>query len=329
VKGSIARRPGISLFVVGVVVILSASLSGLTAKQSVPQTRSVHAVAGQVDDHSDNDTPKGPDKSTQRKGLLDADPTHPHAVVRGLASTVLSANRQIIQSGYHPVDPGQTSDLEVSCPTPFVVVNGGEQNTGQDVQLTENYPATSGAWHVQVHNDSTNQSASYQVYADCMSGLVGYQRITGPISDAAPGDYGGGYVVCPNGSEPLGGGYSIDKSDDVAINTSSYDGQGWSVIARNFGSSSIRVGTYAICATGITVTGSDPHIFSGSEYTSVESSCNSPADAFAGGWEYGTSTPDSHVTVTDSYPIPHGHKVWAHNHDGSTFTATLLCGMIP
>lgn len=343
-----SRSLALLLVTASVPVAIGTPAPGYATAPSTPQSRTIRTVADQTNNHHGNDhdssgahRPGRPDKSEpthsglRGAGLLGADLTKPGAVANGLAGTLvevaLSPNRTIIQGDAHPVAAGQVSDFEVACPIPFKVVNGGESNTGEYVRLTKNYPVTtpsSSGWHVQVHNDD-GVARDYRVYADCINGLTQYQRLSHTDPETAPGDYDSDVLDCPGGRLALGGGYSVEKGSQVAINSSDATMSGWELAWRNVGSSAAQITAYVMCASGaipsygLTV-GTDSRA---NEYQQIRLMCDSGYEELAAGWaqhEAGKS-----ITVTDSFPTPDGQVVWAHNPDRADWVAYAECGTVP
>lgn len=326
----------------GVIAVFCASLPGAAGVSPEPRATAALNVAHQADDGGNRDGGTGerpeksePTRSGLRKGIMDAELTHPREAVDGLAGTVnqavTSPNRMIVEGPSQQVEQGQSGEVEVACPAPFKVVNGGSSNTGTNVRLTGNFPATTAtgsAWHVRVRNEDPGPR-HFRAYADCVNGLTRHEQVSRPTEDVAPGadvkDY---LVTCPAGTYALGGGYSLGAIDQVAISASYGQGQYWILDWRNVGPETASITTYAICETGVDGRQRQGKAADTAEYVSVESKCFDPKVAFAGGWVTGTL--GNYITVTDSYPTPDGrHIVWAHNHDGSLFQGTAVCAPAP
>lgn len=324
-------RPHFLLAMVGILVVLAASVASFPRAPQT-QTGAIHSVADQADNHSDDDASAPPEKAEpthsglRRGGLLD-----------GLANTMtgaLSVSRQIVQSDEQTVGPGQSSEVEVTCPAPFQVVNGGESNTGTNVRLTKNYPVTtpmSSGWHVQVTNDDS-VARSYRVYADCISGLTQYVRLERLNQDVSPGNTGQDKLQCASGSTILGGGYSVDATDRFAVSASyaeSGAARDWLLQWRNVGSSPAHISLYAICAAGVQQGTTKKAYSSDPDYARASITCAAPSDqALGAGWAEGSGNSDSYIVVTDSYPTSNGYVVWGHQYNGAVLSAIGYCGTV-
>lgn len=338
----IRRGGGVLLAAVIVIAIFCASLPGPTGVSPGPRTPAVRTVADHTDDGG-QDTGERPDKSEHtrggpRTGILGADLTKPREAVSGLAGTVnqvvTSPNRMILESYPQDVGAGQSADFELFCPAPFKVVNGGPSGTDRPVRLTASYPvatATSTAWHVRVRNDDNATTRQFRVNADCINGLTQYQRLTHLNRELAPGADDEDEVQCPAGTRSLGGGYSLEMSDQVAISASTHWGYDWLVHWRNIGSSPSRISIYAICAAGVQSRMSGGSGSRGNEYEYDQFKCeDSEGLTLAGGWRVMDTSQNKYIIVTQAYPGPNNnYVVWAHNHNGSYFSARGICGTVP
>ena len=350
-KRMTGRYSGLLLAAAGVVALFGASFTGPVTSAPAPRARAVHTVADQSDDPDDDSDgpddsasagPSGPPDKTEptRSGLrgIGGLPhtvlSNPGAAVGGLASTLnqvaLSPNRQIVQSAAQTVGAGQTSDFELTCPAPFQVVNGGESNSGNAVVLRKNYPvttATSTAWHVQVRNEDAG-AATYRVYADCINGLTQYQRASNLNAEVDPGSGRDDVVGCPTGTLALGGGYSIETPDELALTSSHGYGIRWFLDWRNISSSVARVSTYATCAAGASAS-EQVNVDAGSaEYQRGEANCGTTQEGLAGGWKLHNQ--DQYIIVTDSYPTGTGQVIYAHNpNSAARWQVDVNCGTVP
>lgn len=339
----IGRDVGLLTAAIGVVAFFGASLPGSVGVLSGPQTHLVHNVSDHSDRH--HDTAQQPDKSEPtRSGLPGAvanlDLARAGAAVNDLAGAasqvVVSPNHMIIQGDSQQVAQGQTGDMELTCPAPFQVVNGGSSNSGTWVRLTKNFPvttSTSSGWHVRVRNDDPGPRY-FRAYAVCINGLTHYERLAHQNLGVAAGTYREDRLDCPAGMSTLGGGYSLDTDDHLYVNSSSaYGGpetKTWRVNWYNWGAGPAPVSAYAICAQGPYVEAAGTTEVQQQEYGTSKYECINQPTPFAGGWSMGYSTGQLYlVLVTDSYPTSNGHVVWAHNKNGSNFQAEARCGTVP
>ena len=215
--------------------------------------------------------------------------------------------------------PGGTwYEAWANCPSGMVATGGGESNTSAaGVTLHDTYALSNGTgWKVRVTNDST-ATATFTVYAVCMSGLGAYNQ-----SMVSTDDGGDATATCPTGMQLLGGGGW--SSNPNAVLTMQIGNDWWGATDYSF-----HLGTVtgqAICAEGVgnySQQRANVTIAPG-EYKSAVATC--PAGTFV----LGGGAHEYEMRPTDSYPPypAQAWRIWAKNDwdNGWIVPAVAICG---
>jgi hypothetical protein len=172
------------------------------------------------------------------------------ADTEGMEGSQRSLGTPAMQRQYRTVDfaPGKGGSLTVSCPAGTVVTSGGAVAAAGGIVYRSR--KSGNGWQASSWNDS-GETYTMIVHANCLTNTNG--AIT-EVSDArfiSAGQTGVVSASCPAGSLLSGGGYNQGSLRGLTVFASLPNPTRWEVHAKNLGSQSELLTTYALCLTGV------------------------------------------------------------------------------
>jgi hypothetical protein len=261
----------------------------------------------------------------------------------GTAATVGTSDASIIQrhGSAVVVSPGSSATSSISCEGNEQIVGGGYYISGDKGSAEVSYPSSLTSWVSTLHN-TTNKTQQISTFINCLqsSFLIRPKLIIGNVEgENANGGNKSLTVVaqCPSGSVLTGGGY-LTETFQGTIDSSApdKDQNQWLVVAHTTGNDSMKVQSFAICATAhlkaisprlhseFTIpAGKDASFtYSCPENTLLTSGGYTTVDATAPGAFYAISSPDT-ISVSSPGPVtqwmiggtsyddkPHQTSIW-------------------
>jgi hypothetical protein len=152
------------------------------------------------------------------------------------------------------VSPGSSATSSISCEGNEQIVGGGYYISGDKGSAVVSYPSSLESWVSTLHN-TTNKAQQISAFVNCLQAnfSIRSKLIIGTVQGVNAG--GGNKTLtvvaqCPSGSILTGGGY-LTETFTGTIDTSAPDNDQnqWLVVAHTTGNGSMKVQSFAICAT--------------------------------------------------------------------------------
>jgi hypothetical protein len=167
-----------------------------------------------------------------------------------------ASNASIIQrhGSAVTVNPGSSATSSVSCEGKEQIVGGGYYISGAKGSASVSYPGSLTSWISTLHN-TTNKTQQISAFVNCLQAnfSIRSKLVIGTGEDVnAAGESKALTAIaqCPSGSILTGGGYLTETFQGTIDSSAPDKNQNqWLVVAHTTGSGSMKVQSFAICAT--------------------------------------------------------------------------------
>jgi hypothetical protein len=172
----------------------------------------------------------------------------------GVTNSVAGSDASIVQrhGSAVTVSPGSSATSSISCEGNEQIVGGGYYISGAKGSAEVSYPSSLSSW-VSTLSNTTKKTQQISSFVNCLQASFSIRQkliIGNAVGASRSGKSLTVMAQCPNGSVLTGGGY-LTETFQGTVDSSAPDKQQnrWLVVAHTTGSGSMKVQSFAICAT--------------------------------------------------------------------------------
>jgi hypothetical protein len=225
------------------------------------------------------------------------------------------------------IPANSNGNATANCPDGSIVTGGGYAGNSDGSLIAYTSSMNGNGWRVYGQNNK-GSSQGITVHAACLYNTAGSTSQVFSQATISGNDTGYAQVNCPGSSKVTGGGWA--SNTDLHVYTSSANGNGWRVYAKNNSGSGKLLNAYAICLSGVSVTTTQQlHQTTVSANSNGNAAGQCPSGMVTGGG-FASSSDGTLRVFNTTYFDPNGWRTYARNNNasGQLLNSYAICLML-